>query len=492
VTTVLCITIAIALAAAEAFATNGMNMEGYGPEATALGGASMAFDNGPAAFMNNPATIGLMERESSRIDVALGILRPTVAAELPSAMGLPAADSDATMFLMPAFGWIRAQGPVTYGLCVFSQGGMGTEYAGDTFMAAQTGEKVMSQVGVGRFGVPLSYEATEQLIVGGSLDFVWAGMDLRMAMDGMSFGDFVAGMGGTQTYGSASGTMVDGLVDAVTFGMLNQLGPVNTTRFDFADDSDFTNQATGTGIAAKLGLVYKVNEQLALGGTYHAQTVLSDLDTPDATLTMSANYDDNILNQTWDPMGGTGAPAGTYTATEVPVTGSVKVLDFQWPAQYGIGASYKVNDKWTVAADLKQILWSEVMDSFRMEFEANATQANPMAAGFAGSKMKMEMFQNWDDQTVISLGAAFKPSEKLVLRAGLNLSANPVPDTYLNALFPAIEENHFALGAGYQVTDNSWINLSTTIVPEVSAEAGSQVTSKHSQNNYQLTYAITF
>ena len=37
-----------------------MNMEGYGPIATGMGGASMAYDNGTAAVINNPATLGLM------------------------------------------------------------------------------------------------------------------------------------------------------------------------------------------------------------------------------------------------------------------------------------------------------------------------------------------------------------------------------------------------------------------------------------------------
>ncbi|HRE07779.1 MAG TPA: hypothetical protein PKX00_19340, partial [Opitutaceae bacterium] len=41
-------------------ATNGMNLEGYGPVATAMGGASLAFDNGTAAVINNPATLGLL------------------------------------------------------------------------------------------------------------------------------------------------------------------------------------------------------------------------------------------------------------------------------------------------------------------------------------------------------------------------------------------------------------------------------------------------
>ncbi|HEX8961888.1 MAG TPA: hypothetical protein VF801_02705, partial [Rhodocyclaceae bacterium] len=63
----------LAGAAAPAFATNGMDLEGYGPVASAMGGASFAYDNGAGAMMNNPATLGLMP-EGSGIGVALGYL----------------------------------------------------------------------------------------------------------------------------------------------------------------------------------------------------------------------------------------------------------------------------------------------------------------------------------------------------------------------------------------------------------------------------------
>ncbi len=64
--------------AAPAFATNGMNMEGYGPIATGMGGASMAYDNGTAGLINNPATLGLMKSGTTRLDVAIGGLHPDV------------------------------------------------------------------------------------------------------------------------------------------------------------------------------------------------------------------------------------------------------------------------------------------------------------------------------------------------------------------------------------------------------------------------------
>src|SRR5512140_1150498 len=73
-------------------ATNGMDLEGYGPVATAMGGASMAYDNGTAAVINNPATLGLMT-ERARLDVAIGVLEPHLTATRPSSannlLGVP-------------------------------------------------------------------------------------------------------------------------------------------------------------------------------------------------------------------------------------------------------------------------------------------------------------------------------------------------------------------------------------------------------------------
>ncbi len=57
-----------------------MNMEGYGPIATGMGGASMTYDNGNAAMMNNPATLDLMA-EGDRAEVFFGVLGPDVEAK---------------------------------------------------------------------------------------------------------------------------------------------------------------------------------------------------------------------------------------------------------------------------------------------------------------------------------------------------------------------------------------------------------------------------
>ncbi|MEY4753373.1 MAG: hypothetical protein RJA44_1048, partial [Pseudomonadota bacterium] len=160
---------ALALAAPLALATNGMQMEGYGPIAAALGGASMAYDNGTAAVINNPATLGLMGA-GARLDLALGRLGPDVS----SSAGGQRADSSGTSYVMPAFGYARRSGELVWGLALFAQGGMGTDYGADSFLAAGSGQPVRSELGIGRLILPLSMNVTPDLVVGGSLDYVWS------------------------------------------------------------------------------------------------------------------------------------------------------------------------------------------------------------------------------------------------------------------------------------------------------------------------------
>ena len=202
---------------------------------------------------------------------------------------------------------------------------------------------------------------------------------------------------------------------------------------------------------------------------------MGDLESSNVSLAMGGDFS------------GIGGPAG-YSA--VSVTGKIAVVDFQWPSTIGFGAAYK-QDKWMIAADVKVLQWADVMDSFRMSFVADASQVG-MAAGFAGQSLDVEMFQNWEDQTVINVGGTYKATSDTTLRAGINTSSNPVPDATLNPLFPATIETHYTLGVGHALDKNSGIDFSLTIAPEVSATGGSGVTTTHAQTNWQLMYSKKF
>jgi len=102
------------------------------------------------------------------------------------------------------------------------------------------------------------------------------------------------------------------------------------------------------------------------------------------------------------------------------------------------------------------------------------------------------MPQNWENQTVYQAGVAYQLAPKHTLRAGFNLADNPVPDNYLNPLFPAIEEQHYMLGYGYTISPSQRFNASLSVAPEVTARTASGIEVRHSQMNWQLMYSRLF
>jgi long-chain fatty acid transport protein len=178
----------------------------------------------------------------------------------------------------------------------------------------------------------------------------------------------------------------------------------------------------------------------------------------------------------------------------IPVTGKFTVQDFQWPQMASAGVSYRPFDWMMVVFDYKWINWSDVMDSFKLNFSADTNQANPLAAGFGlgGQSMDASLKQNWKDQHVFMLGFGFMPTDALTLRLGYNYASNPVPDNLMNPLFPAIIEHHIMTGAGYMFTKASSMDASFTYAPEVVVSNGQGVTTKHSQTNVQLMYSYRF
>jgi len=444
-------------------ATNGMLMEGYGPIATGMGGASMAYDNGNAGMANNPATLGLMA-DGSRLDVAIGGLHPNITSTCttaPCAGG--AAESGGTAYYMPAIGWTNKKGGMAYGIGMFAQGGMGTEYKSTDWVGAGSGLESRSEVAVGNVIVPFAYDVSSELTVAGSMDLVWSSMDLKMAMSGAQMGSmFGAGL-----------ISVGSVAQQTTFGTFAN-GANNIGYFNFSDNSAFTGSAKATGYSGKLGMTYKLNRQLTLGATYHAKTALGD---------MTSNSGKMLLIDNAGAFTGmTGAPAGTtYT-----LNGKITVVNFQFPETYGLGAAYQATDDLMVAADWKRIGWKAAMKGFRMKFSS---------ADMNGMDMDMTMPQNWKDQDVIQLGAAYKLTQALTVRAGANLATNPVPNDYVNPLFPATVENHISMGAGYAIDSASSINGSFVYAPKVTVSAPANpgvspaYTIEHGQMNWQVMYS---
>lgn len=435
--TILKLTPVAALCAATlpALATNGMNMEGFGPISSGMGGVSQAMDHGTAAMAQNPATLALMA-PGARFDGAIGVLGPKVASTFP---GFGTAESGGTSYVMPALGYARRMGALTYGLGIFAQGGMGTEYEANTFMAAGSGAPVRSELGVGRVLLPVAFQVTPELAIGATLDFMWAGLDMRMAASGAQLGAMVTGASGN--LGAA----------------LPALGGAPWARIDFSNSSDFTGKANSTGWAAKFGAVYKVTPEVTLGASYQTKSSLKDMKTSGDGASLSA--------------------AGGFADT-----GRITVIDFQWPATTAVGVAWQATPALLVAADVKQLAWSKVMKDFKLRYDS---------AGMGGS-VDFALPQNWENQTVTSIGVAYAVNGDLTLRAGYNHGSNPIPAAFVNPLFPATVEKHYTLGLGYRFTPASEFNGAVTIAPTATVTNGDGIVITHKQTNFQLMYTYRF
>lgn len=431
--------LAVAGISAPAFATNGMNMEGYGPIATGMGGASFAYDNGTAGMINNPATLGFMKSGTSRLDVAIGGLHPDVASSVPAMPAAGTANSAGDAYYMPAVGYVRKDGKLTWGIGMMAQGGMGTEYGKTSFLSAGTGQENRSELGIGRIIFPVAFDVTDTLTLGGSLDYLWGGLDLQMVMPGA---DLTAMMMGTSPIGSASTTMA--------------LPPIAWAQFDFSKGNNkFTQELTTNGWALNLGFTWKAAPNLTIGGVYHAKTSLSDME-----------------------------GRGRLNNDVMPIPGTLKVVDFQWPETFGLGLAYQATDKLMIAADYKRINWADVMKNFRMHFVAD---------GGMGT-MDATLYQDWKNQDVFMIGGSYKYSDALTLRAGVNLAGNPIPDKYMNYLFPATIKDHYTLGFGYIFSKAASIDFSYVYAPEVSVtNPNTGIRTTHGQsNNWQFLYTHRF
>ena len=409
-----------AILASPAYATNGMNLEGYGAKSAAMGGTSMAYDIGNSGMMGNPATLGL-RKEGNNFGLGLTVLQPDVNASIP-AYGM-SSDSEGTSYLMPSISFIRKDGPFTYGVGMFAQGGMGTDYPGTSFLSGGTGLEQRSEVGFGRVMFPLAYNVSDELVIAGQIDYVWGNMDLKMLqMDPMGNGGYI----------------------------------------NVSDDNDFTGEMSGNGFAFKLGAGYKVNKDVTLGATYHSETNIGDMDGSGTIMPF---------------MGG-------MTPGAMPANFSV--VDFQWPETFGIGMAWNITPDFMVAADIKQLMWSQVMENFTMSTQIPAF----------GMTQTQTMPQNWDDQTVFAIGAQYKIDPAVALRIGYNYGANPVPDNTLNPLFPAITESHFTFGAGWQIDKANSLAIAFTYAPEVTQTMTNPmappIEMSHSQTLWRLNYAYNF
>jgi len=212
--------------------------------------------------------------------------------------------------------------------------------------------------------------------------------------------------------------------------------------------------SNGSGIAQDLKFGY------TLGATYEKNN-----------LTLGAVYKSKIDMDYKDQLPTAMAGFGVvYTNTELST-----------PSEFGLGASYAMGSH-TIGIDYRKINWSS-------------------AKGYEDFK--------WEDQNVYAIGYEYK-TDGWALRAGYNYASSPITDqglagTLTNTLnllgFPAITESHYTVGATYNLSKQTSLDLGLTYAANVTetytvmnpdGATTRNITTEHSQTGVSAQINFAF
>ncbi len=168
------------LASGPALATNGMNTIGYGAVSTGMGGADLALVDNATAMNINPA--GICECAQPELGLGVSHLMPELSHR--DSLGNDR-DAEKNIFALPLVTFATPIDglPLTFGIGLFSQGGMGAEYKGLNTPFG-TRDDTFSNVMYAKVTPTLAWNSPgSRLRLGASLNAGYVGTDMKFFPD---------------------------------------------------------------------------------------------------------------------------------------------------------------------------------------------------------------------------------------------------------------------------------------------------------------------
>jgi long-chain fatty acid transport protein len=437
-------------------ATNVFNLEGFGAVSRGMGGTGVAENIGAPAMMYNPATLALMSKGT---ELHLGIdLITTNIDEKNTATGENASSgnhgNNRGPYFAPQLAYTQNDESLTFGVGVFAQGGLGTEYGSSSYLSqtstnsVATGLDNSSRLLNLRIPFAAALKVNDQLTVGGSVDAVWTAMNLEMLLD-------VTQVGALAADGRVTGSLVPTLLG---------VPDLSGAHFSFTKNKIVGGGVDAWGLGAKLGMTYEVSAETRIGAAYNMKTRVGDLK-GQATLTAVSSSLGNI-----------------------PLNGDIVIRDFQNPAQFSVGISHNLNERVKLLFDFQRVFWKDVMKDIDVGF----------VDGSSGQKIDIKLPQNYDDINIYAIGAQYTLDNQWTLRGGYQHSDQALPGETTLAVIPAYLTEHLTAGFTYGLSDQSRLEFAYSHAFESSNKDSAQpataipVKSTHSQNNFVISYVTSF
>ncbi|HPK45306.1 MAG TPA: outer membrane protein transport protein [Spirochaetota bacterium] len=372
---VLSIAAMVLFVAANAFATNGMRMIGFGPVQRSMGGIGVATTLDAASIITNPAGIADLK---GRIDFGASYFSPTVKHKGQGAFSsTDTIESDAGASPVPAFGLVI---PLTeklhFGIGAYGVSGMGVDYEKNVYMSIL--KTMYSQM---RFAPGLSYKINDMISVGAVANIMYATMEFSAATNMAAIGmpDQEAHMNSAAFgYGATIAVNIKP-VDMLTLSVAYE------TKSNFQDFEFNTNQG-------KDKLEFDQPQSVTAG---FAVTPLKDL-----TVAFEVQWIE------WSETNGKNKPEFSKNSS------NAEPWNMNWDNQmvYKIGAQYAINPMFTVRAGFNY---------GKMPLDEDRAFENVAFPAIAEYHYTAGIGITFDNNLTLNIGGMYSPEAKI---DGANMS----------------------------------------------------------------------
>ena len=282
----------------------------------------------------------------------------------------------------------------------------------------------------------LSYKITDRLSIGVGLQLAWGNVNLSRAL--MSAGDLQRIGAEFESFLPLLASVPSNVIsDADKQAMQEMVASMKNAEVPPAYARLEGNAHMRVGF--NVGIMYDVCDQVTVGLSYRSKIKMR-VKEGEASLNYANRRIEDLFTNMEDLLAKYGPMLNQLLGVTVPNISIPKYdegsfrAELPLPSNTTLGVSYRPTDRWELALDLQYVGWN-AYDSLNVHF-------NEAELGIAPIKAE----KNYKNSMTYRIGASYKTTDRLVLRAGVYYDQSPIRKKLYNPETPGM--NKLGLSAG--------------------------------------------
>lgn len=486
------------------YSQNGTRLIGFDAISLGRGGTTIGFFDTQELMMTNPAGISFLK--GSTLSGNFSLMAPSTHFQ----NSLNDKDGDKNYFPMPSAGYVNKSknkdSKFTWGIGMYTQGGMGADFSlkNEMYRTQTFGFKTSdstyypvkgdyseqsyhSKFAAMNGGLSAAYSFSDKFSAGITAQAVYSLMEMRMPF----------GLNPSIMAGHPNG------MPTMTFGQIFA-APPSMGGFGYSEviASADMKELNVVSFGGKIGLAWKPDDQFSVGINYTLPTKLT-YKNGKATMDMTKQFEDAMGRAVmgfYSQNGTHGVPLDTafkyigmnFYNMGIDLSKGVAAnydleVGLKLPQSIGFGISLNATPKFRMGLDFEWVNWKDAFDKMTIKL-TNGSNSN-VNLMMGSPDINIDFPLNWNNSVLLKIGGEYDVAKSLTLRVGYAYGSNPVPESTVFPIFPAVVENHITFGGSYKVNNHLNINLAmeTALNKKLTATNPSLVQSEFNGSTSELS-----